>query len=391
MRSPTAPAGKVSDPGDAGAQQKHRIIATLKGPVAETLRKLIPTLAPLEDPYRTVMESPELLYGCLLVFRKQRGKFAEFLVDAEGRPVTDDTTPLSCGRSVEDIVGMIVRSGARAYAQKRFVDPAPKPHVVEPHTRSLLEKLAALVTGNWREEERPKPRPNRSYAEDFYEAIRDNLDQDWQVPLIPHYAELPAKLIRELGRGLTTLRNPEAIAALANIGRKNVDEARKILSDDMMREMLDTQPLAAQGVAFLGKAKYEFMHGAVYGRMGARFWEMCKDVDRLEAMEDKNARDLNEMAAYLHIIGPETINRSIEKLQVYQLAVFLDTAWHVLGEREFTAVFGVPGKPALVKRFAEKAATFKLDPSDPGADFAARLPDIFKAYLLSPKGYEKGL
>lgn len=393
MPSPTATADKEAPDRreDPSQTTKSQIITTLKGPVAKRLQQMVPTLAPLPDPYRTVMESPELLYGCLQVFRKQRGKFADFLVDGQGQPVADDDTPLSCGRSVTDIIGMIVRSGARQYAMKRFADPKPKAHIVEPQTRSLIDKLAALVTGNWHQEERPKPRPSRSYAEEFYEAIRDHLDQDWQVPLIPHYAELPAKLIRELGRGLTTLRNPEAIAALANIGRHNMDEARRILSNDMMREMLDTEPLAAQGVAFLGKAKYEFMHNAVYGRMGAKFWEMCKDTDRLEAMEEKNARDLGEMANYLHIVGGETINRLIEKLQVYQLAAFLDTAWRTLGEAEFIAIFGIPGKPGLIKRFAEKATAFKLDPADPATDFANRLPDIFKAYLLSPKGYERGL
>ena len=394
MPSPTAIDSKAKSPDkdDASAgRQKHQIISTLKGPVAARMRQLIPTLAPLDDPYRTVMESPELLYGCLLVFRKQRSKFADFLVDEQGRPVTDDAKPLSCGRSVNDIIGMIVRSGARQYATKRFVDATAKPNVVEPQTKSLLEKLASLVTGNWREDERPKPRPNRNYAEEFYQAIRDNLEHDWQGPLIPHYAELPAKLTRELGPGLTTLRNPEGIAALANIGRRSIDGARKILSDDMMREMLETQPLAAQGVAFLGKANYEALHSAVYGRMGAKFWEMCKDTDRLEALEEKNARDLGEMASYLHIVSADTIHRMTEKLQPYQLSVFLDTAWHALGETEFVAVFGIPGKPGLIRRFAEKAAAFKLDHADPTADFANRLPDIFKAYLLSPKGYEKGL
>lgn len=396
MPRPIASAGQdrpIRSAKGAVGRHKHEIIASLKGPVASRLQTLIPALAPLDDPYHMVMESPDLLYGCLQVFRKQRGKFADFLVDAEGKPVTDDVTPLSCGRSVNDLIGMIVRSGARQYANKRFGNQGSKTQLplVTPQTRSLLKKLAALVTGNWREDELPKSGPSRTYADEFYEAIRDLLQYDWQVPLIPHYAELPAKLIRELGEGLTTLRNPEGIAALANIGRRNVEEARKVLSEPMMREMLDSQPLATEGVAFLGKTMFEFMHGIVYERMGSKFWEMFTDNYRLEAMEDQGARDLAEMSAYLHILSGDAIYRMTEKLQAYQLPVFLDTAWEVLGEAEFIAVFGIPGKPGLVRRFAEKAAAFKLDHDDPAADFANRLPDVYKAYLLSPKGYEKGL
>lgn len=378
---------------DAGAAARREIVAQLKGPVADRLKSLVPQLAAVDDVYRTVMESPELLAACLLLFRKQRNHFADFLVDAAGQPVADDAAKLRCGRNVHEIVGMIVRSGARAYAQKRFGDPKPaKPHVVHPETQGLLRKLRELISGKWGQDESVKPKPGgRPRADLFYDAIKDNLDYEWQVPLIPHYAELPPKLIAELGRGLTTLRTPDGIAALANIGRHSMDEARKILSDDMMREMLDTQPLAAQGVAFLGKAKYEFMHEAVYGKMGAKFWEMCKDTGRLEAMEDKNAKDLEEMAEFLHVIGPDTINRMIDKLQIYQLAIFLETAWKSLGADKFAAIFGSPGKPALIRTFTEKAAAFKLEAADPAGDFASRLPDIFKAYLLHPQGYDRGL
>lgn len=391
FRQTAEPDDPAEAPDDPSLRQKRQIIASLKGPVAARLQELIPTLAPLEDPYHTAMENPELLFGCLQVFRKQRGRFAEFLVDAGGRPVADDDTPLSCGRSVNDIIGMIVRSGARQYAMKRFVAQEGPAHIFEPLTRTLLDALARLVAGRWGESERPRSRPDRAYAEEFYEAIRDQLEHDWQVPLIPHYAELPARLIRELGRGLGTLHNPAAIAALANIGRHNMDEARRILSEPMMREMLDNQPLAAQGIAFLGKANYEFLHGAVYGRMGVRFWEMCRDTERLAAMAGRNARDLAEMSGYLHLLGAETISRLIETLQPFQLSIFLETALQTLGEEQFTAIFGVGGKAALARLFIERAAAFKLEPTDAAADFGQRLPDIFRAYLLSPKSYEKGL
>jgi len=381
----------VKAPVDADAANRREIIRTIKGPGVERIVQLIPAFASFGDPYGSVMKSPDLLWGCLQLFRKEREKFQDLLVDAAGNPVTDDTSPLRCGRSVDQVIGMVVRSGCKAYVEARWGDdPAAKPpQPAKAESKGLLDKLRALVKGNWTEAEIPKPAPNA--GEKFYAAIKDHLEYDWQVPLIPYFAELPVKLLIELGRGCTTLRNPEAIAQLADIGRHNMDQARKILADDMMREMLDTQPLAAKGVSFLGKERYDFLHGAVYEQMGEKFWNMCVDCDRLEAMEVQNAKDLAQMAEFLHIISAETINQVVRLLQYAQMPVFLSVAYEKLGEEMFTEIFGVPGKKKLIKVFCEKTAAYKLDPNEPIEDLKRRLPDIFAAYMRSPADFEKGL
>ncbi|MDA8231028.1 MAG: hypothetical protein M0006_06795 [Magnetospirillum sp.] len=388
----TKPAPKPAvKPADEDAANRKEIIRNIKGPVVERLVGLIPALAAYGDVYTTVMASPDLLHGCLQVFRKNRESFQDLLVDDEGRPVTDDDAPLKCRRSVNQIVGMVVRSGCKAYAEKRWAAssaPQARP-AVRAETRSLLEKLAALVSGKWTEAEAPKPAA--SQADRFYAAIKDHLEHDWQVPLIPYFAELPVKLLHELGSGCTTLHNPEAIAQLADIGRHNMDQARKILSDQMMREMLDTQPLAAKGVAFLGKDRYEFLHSAVYDRMGEKFWDMCTDCDRLEAMEEKNAKDLEQMAEFLHIISAETINRLTDYLPLGHIAVFLRIASQRLGDEKFAEIFGAPGNKKLVKIFCEKTSAYKLDPAKPLEDLESRLPDLFGAYLRAPADFERGL
>ncbi|HSV28530.1 MAG TPA: hypothetical protein VLL76_03200, partial [Candidatus Omnitrophota bacterium] len=294
----------AAKPIDPEAALRKEIVKTIKGPAVERLTKVIPALAAFEDTYGTVMASPDLLYACLQLLRNKRELFQDLLVDEAGNPVTNDDIPLRCGRSVNQIVGMVVRSGAKAYAEKRFGASPTVKQVVRPETKSFIDRIAALVGKKW-ETERPKE--PASAAKQFYAAIKDNLDYDWQVPLIPQFAELPIKLIKDLGRGVTTLHNPEGLAALADIGRHNMEQARRILSDEMMREMLDTQPLAAKGIAFLGKDRYDFLHGAVYEKMGEHFWEMCVDVERLEAMETQNAKDLEQMAAHLHIISGLTI------------------------------------------------------------------------------------
>lgn len=384
--SDTAAAAK---PVDKDAANRKEIVKTIKGPVVERLVKAVPAFGAYEDAYGTIMASPDLLYACMQLFRSKRELFADLLVDAAGNPVADDDTPLKCERTVNQIVGMVVRSGAKAYAEKRFGASPSIKQVVRPETKGWLDKIAALVGKKW---ESDRPKQPESAAKEFYAAIKDNLDYDWQVPLIPQFAELPVKLIRDLGKGVTTLHNPEGLEALADIGRHNMEQARRILSDDMMREMLDTQPLAAKGVAFLGKDRYQFLHGAVYEKMGENFWQMCVDCDRLEAMETQNAKDLEQMADHLHLISGTTIEEVVRNMQVPQIPVFLEVGRATLGDEEFEKVFGVPGNKKVVKMFAEKVAKTPLDPSkDPLQELRERLPPVFTAYLRDPVSFEKGL
>ncbi len=380
----------AAKPVDQDTQNRREVIRTIKGPVVERLGQLIPALAAYEDIYGMVLQTPDLLYGCLQLVKKQRGEFQDLMVDGAGNPVEDDDTPLRCDRSLNQIVGMVVRSGCKAYAEKRWAvaaGPAKAPAKAE--ARSLLERLTDLVRGKWGDSEQPKP--SATQADRFYAAIKDHLDFDWQVPLIPYFAELPVKLLIELGTGCTTLHNPEAIAQLADIGRHNMEQARKILSDSMMREMLDSQPLAAKGVAFLGKERYEYLHTAVYEKMGEKFWDMCIDCDRLEAIEEKNAKDLELLASHLHLLSAESINQIIRLLPAAHIPPFLECGCERLGEARFTSVFGIPGNKKLIKIFCEKTAAFKLDANEPVEDLRTRLPDMFGAYLRHPKDFERGL
>ena len=384
------PTDKVAKPLDKDAANRKEIITTIKGPVTAKVTQLIPALAAFPNPYASVLATPELLYACMQLVKTRREHFQDFLVDAAGNPVTENDKPLRCDRSVDQIISMVVRSGAKAYATKRFAPPdAAAKAPAKAASKSLLDKITALVSGKWGDTEIPKPSPTQ--ADVFYNAINDYLDFDWQVPLIPYFAELPVKLIREMGRGVTTLRTPEGIAALADIGRHNMEQAKRILSDDMMREMLDTQPLAAKGIAFLGKERYDFLHGTVYEKMGDKFWEMCVDTDRLEAMEVQNAKDLEQMATHLHILSGESINQIVRFLRFSQIPIILDVGTEKLGDEKFAEIFGVPGNKKLVKMFCEKISVAKLDPDDPDADLRKKLPDVFGAYLRAPADFERGM
>ena len=378
---------------DKDAENRRAIVTAIRGPAMDRVVKLIPALGAYPKPYQAVIGNPDLLHACIQLFRKEREAFQDLLVGLDGKPVLEDDVPLLCNRTVDQIIAMVVRSGCKAYAEQRWApEPeaaSPQPVAAKAEAKGLLDRLRELVKGKWTEAEQPKPAA--SQAEKFYQAISDHLNYDWQVPLIPYFAELPLKLITELGGGCTQLHNPEAIAQLADIGRHNMEQARKIMSDGMMREMLDTQPLAAKGVAFLGKDTYDFLQGAIYDKMGENFWEMCVDCTRLEAIEELNVKDLEQMASHLHILGPDTINSIVKFMQFNLIPVFLNVASERLGPEKFAEIFGIPGNKKLIKMFSEKTAAYKLDVEDPVADLTNRLPDLFTAYLRSPVDFEKGL
>ncbi|MFD2234914.1 hypothetical protein ACFSNB_13960, partial [Phaeospirillum tilakii] len=160
---------------------------TLKGPAAAALIDLDPALAAIgqERFYDTVMDDSSLLEGCLRVFRQNPQRFRDLLVDGQGRPVNDERVPLRCGRSLQDIVAMIVRTHAKR------------------HFRSALGG---------------DPDDPTSRAGGLYQAISAYLLHEWQVPLVPHYAPLPVALLRDLGPGLLDLRDAAALQALLATG-----------------------------------------------------------------------------------------------------------------------------------------------------------------------------
>ena len=165
-----------------------RINLALRGPVLDVLGPFIPELnaLPRKTAYDLVMDDLGLLGRCFAIFRQERPRFRTILVDERHRPVQDDFAPLSCGRSLAEVIAMVVRTAAKRYF-RRTLSPAPS---------------------------RPVEPPRRNRADELYEAIRAYLLHEWQVPLVPNYAELDPSLVRRLGRRLLEAREPEALARL---------------------------------------------------------------------------------------------------------------------------------------------------------------------------------
>lgn len=274
----------------------RQITSALKGPVAATFRTLVPSFAELsgEAFYSTVLGSSELLHGCLLIFRKRRDAFADLLVDAKGRKVGDDFVRLKCGRSVHDIVGMLVRSHAKRHFHTTLGGDSNDP---------------------------------RSRAGKLYQAINEYLIHEWQVPLIAAYAELPADQVARMGPALLELTTAEAVRA--------------------------TQPAAPAAAAAPARAAAEPTES--HSQEADFWWDTLNDPQVRQALGNLVERDMRELTAAFCALG-EASRQLLATLglSLYQAAVLLGVSYQGLGRAGFTQVFGKPGNAGAIGSFAGK-------------------------------------
>lgn len=351
---PTTPSPKSEDPDVLARREVTRM---LKGPVAARFQSLIPPLAGNPDPYKTIMESPELLDASFRLFRMKRDVFAEFLVDAAGHPVTDETVRLKCGRSVSEIIGMAVRTGMRSFAEAHFGDPIspPKGHPATPAAQHKkvpvksrlklinVDKISALFKRNYGQ---PKTLPaGQTNSGRFYASIKDNLDYEWQVKFFPIYAEIPPHVFDRLGNGITRMDSEEKLQLLAQMAITDINKAEGIMRDPaLFREMMEHNVLASATVTHLGEEGFESVHDALGHLDPEKKWNVLANKDTaIRLHEDKRITksDIAALADYLDMLNEYALDAIFDlKLNRDQMQMFLRTAEEHLGPQMFSALFG---------------------------------------------------
>lgn len=187
---------------DAAKQVK----AALRGPVMRTLAEGIPEVRNMPGvvAYDKIMGDITLLEQCFGYFRASRDKFHAILVDDQQRQVNDDSAKLSCGRTLNEVVAMIVRSATFRYFNRRLGDRRPL-QAAPVKKQGFVSRVLAALTGST-----PSPiRQTRSKADLLYEAIREYLLYEWQVPLVPAYSQLSPRDVTRLGPRIVELRSED--------------------------------------------------------------------------------------------------------------------------------------------------------------------------------------
>lgn len=348
----------MSMPDNPDALARREVSRVLKQEVAEKFRQLLPPLAPVSDPYKAIMESPELLDGCFKIFRAKRDLFAEFLVDADGNPVHDDASRLKCGRSVDEVIGMVVRTGMRTFAENHFgepIDPAKsktktpsekKPPQQSPLLRLVnVAKLSELFRRN-HGQDRPPPKGQSSSGR-FYASIKDHLDFEWQVRFFPIYVEIPAHVFSKLGIGITRMDTEERLQKLAQLAMADLQKAEHVLKDPaLIQEMLEHNVLASSTVSELGEAGFDTVHGALAGAGvdAKKKWDVLANKDTAKKLAEDSRisqHDIAALADYLDVLNEYALDAMLElHLNRDQMQMFLKTAEDGLGRPLFLSLFG---------------------------------------------------
>ena len=187
----------------------NRVRDALRGPVIRVLAEGIPEIRHMSHAtaYDILLGDIALLERGFAYFRANRQRFEAILVDGEQRPVNDDAALLACGRTLNEVIAMMVRSAASRHFKKRLGN-RPAVRTAVPVKAGLLATLLAPVVGARRS---AASRPVRSKAQELYLAIREYLLYEWQVPLVPTYSELTPREVVTLGPRIVDLRSAEAI------------------------------------------------------------------------------------------------------------------------------------------------------------------------------------
>ncbi|EME69767.1 hypothetical protein H261_12054 [Paramagnetospirillum caucaseum] len=279
---------------------------TLKGRVAEVFRSLIPAFASTsgEEFYDIVMANSEMLHGCISIFRRNRSAFRNLLVDARGRPVNDDFVALRCGRSVHDVIAMIVRTHAKRH-------------------------FKATLGGD--------PNDPTSRAGAMYKAINEYLIHDWQVSLVPHYAPLPLAKVQEMGPRLLDIRESEILDSIAG--------ATKAAT------LLPIHSPRAPAIPDLPQPEQQW-------------WKALNDPAAVKVLGARPESETRELVAALGEVN-DLVHADLFArlgLSTLQAAVIMVTAYKLLGRAGFTAQFGIPGKPAVVAAIAQRLDKREVGP-----------------------------
>lgn len=337
-----APAKPATAPLSDEAARKE-VVRILHGPVVEIYKTLIPSLAAQPDPYKTVIGSADLLDAAFKLFTAKREAFAALLVDAQGKPVVDDAVRLVCGRSVNEVIGMAVRSGMRAFADQHFGKTAP-PAAPKGGSNSRSTWIAA-VAGMFRKKPGAPRRAAAGAADVFYKSIRDALDFDWQVPFFPIYVEIPAELFQKMGIGITRLDSIEKLQRLAQLANDDIAKAEQVIGNAALtREMMENNVLAADSIAQMGAENFKMMNDALSHLDVRKKWDVfANKITAMQITGDKriSKADIAAMAEHLDILNNHALNAIVDlKLPREQIGGFLAIAETALTRPVFLALFG---------------------------------------------------
>lgn len=379
----------------ASERARRRINLMLDGPVLAILTDVVPDLVgyPKARRLEIVLNDCSLLHRCFLAFRQERRRFRTLLVDRRDRPVDNDNAPLACGRSLNQVIAMIVRSAAKRHFRMRLdrrqTSQRSRPRFERP-TAVGWSGMVEWLSGRAEDRHQDSLRREKTSGDQLYDAIRQYLLHDWQVPIIPQYARMTPPEIWALGARILDFHHADELAAYLDGGSSLQDHwAEDSPSIAMPPPVADLEPMPPPpplplplalvsvpsepvvGGASLPSAPLVSDHRARLGDVLAqdgrsiRMETMIPILLRPEikaALGYPSQTELLQATRVLARTGAGTVRRlAIDfGLSSEQMAVMLTAAALMVPPAVFEKMFGRQGEVLLVLALVQKARSSGL-------------------------------
>ncbi len=325
---------------DIKQSQNHleAIRSTLRTQVSDILRVNITQLSTQtpDQVYDTILNTPELLHECFQFFRTQPELFSRVMIGQNKRPITSDEEALWCGRSVADVVKLIVRASAKRHF-RATLPPAPPLEIIRAPQLTTLG-MAAVRFGLKKAPPSPLPQPlPQGPAEMLYGAFRENLRFEWQIPLIPHYAPIELPTITQLGSRILTFREPDQLKILA---------AEGLTPEGRLPLLLDTA------------ARLRGPDGGVDSRALAEAFEKLDLSTIFPDLAENGARRAVALIATMEARIFQMLQPALDN-NLKLTTIFLFSALSRMGEKAFRQGLGPTGALWAIQKLAKHLETCK--------------------------------
>lgn len=413
----------------ASAVEEHnktvrRLNSILRGPVISILRDLVPEIKAL-PPHNTldlILDNLELLNACFQAYRDYPERFKSLMISKNRLQVNDPDAELECGRSLNEIAAMLVRTAAKRHFRLKLdgSSAAPPILVVRPKQQEpegLLDSIAAMFA------EPPKPKKLRrkrahSSGEDLYQAFGDGLRHDWQISLVPEYSNLTPEVVKRLSPRLMDYKIADDIRLISQNPAVFPPpsppdfELMTLPVGDTPAKPIET-PLSIQGeVELPAAAPAQHSPPVLHSRD-----PLAGDIPSVPmsdvALGERHARlnnilDADGLKLNAKILPPILLDSGIRTLvpeaaQVMQTTSILMRVNHLairllvneinmradqviltlllsrklLGNERFILVFGTPGQPDYIRKFCALAVKNGIDESSSLVDVGNFVSHVF--------------
>jgi hypothetical protein len=316
--------------------------------------------------YQMLIASPEALDGFITAFIANRAACDPVVKARDGKSVRDETVPLVCGVSLNQIQQLLVRTCAK----KVFESEKTEQTVTETVTKKALfglitktEQVEVTRMGHDPIEER-KLRHLANY-----------IAFGWQLPLLSAYRQhLSYPQIMELGEDVLALKTVEAIAAVGQFPPEMVKKVRAAAGEDFV-DILVHRPQAIAGVAVWNRDMYDFYRKL----LGDHAWDFfARDkafFNVVAALDKSSARIFGDILCW---IAAENLE-DLERLNIDKLEVLVTSMRGALGNKLPMVV----GNPNFSKDILRKVVDNMLHMNQEKDKLMASFSLTFKAMVPS--------